>query len=375
MSKQDKPDKPPTSIFAKIKESPLFKILSGPAVGRTIGIVAAVFGSIPGMVIGLTSIAIGATMDTIQVGKLRNVRKEYNLLTRYRNAKSTQDDVLKQNPKIADALASDLYHPNRENKKSLTEQHNTNTPGSGLKSWGKAIFKNSLDILRAVVDLVIRKDPTSLTQLMGVGSIGLSLKGISDEASKQKTQTQFKATLRQEINDQRRKPDSPGYDNLTELAQETRAQRIQAMALKQLVAKEGYKNASPNEIRAEFNKIKQVIEQKEKAVKDQRSVKGRIRFVFKNFVKAHNPFSKYADISNLSKMKLEELSPLAKNQTHGSSIKEKLVQKYGPPISVKDLSLLQKIKQKLSGSAHSTITKTDPNTAHTQKPHPTERIR
>ena len=276
---------------------------------RAIGVIsilaAATVATIPAAIIGLTSIAIGAGMDTIQTYNLRRSKKEHSLLIKNRNAKSKQDQMLELEPKIANALKNELYIPERKNKRSVTERYRKlREEKVSPSSWGKALFKSSISAIKTVGAAIAQPGVVS------IGKIALSIKGIYGEANKQLTKKQIGREFKAGVNSERDKADTPGYDDLTELAEKVRKQRIQSLAIQKLIISGKYRTASQKEIRAEFQQLKQDIEKTEAAVVSRRGIINKTRIMAKSFVKAHNPFSKYTQLDKLRrhKKKLSSLS-------------------------------------------------------------------
>lgn len=128
------------------------KYATSSAVGRTIGVATTIAtvtaATIPAAAFGITSVVVGAGIDTAQTRNMRLLRKENKLLLKNRHALESQAEMLKKNPRIASALSGELYKPNREGKLSTTERlaPNPKERGFSLTGFGKAIFTKSLEI-------------------------------------------------------------------------------------------------------------------------------------------------------------------------------------------------------------------------------------
>jgi len=343
-------------FISYITNSKPFRLITSSAVGRTIGIIStlavATVATIPAVIIGLGSIAIGAIMDTAQTGNLRRLRKEHSLLIKNRNAKSKQDYLLELEPKLADALKNDLYKVDRNGQKSLTEKYPDHLTKKGVNasSWGKSIFKNSISTVKSFINLIA--SPTA----MNAGKLALSVKGIYGEANKQLTKEQISQNFQTEINVQRDKSDTPGYNDLTELGKAARSQRIQTMALTKLMTNGKYRTSTPEEIRAEFNQIKQDLEKTEAAVKSRRGPVNRLKTVGKSFVKAHNPFSKYSMLDKLANKK-QQLSALTTGMEKQQLADKKTKHSPLSSFSKDDLTKVETIKIKANSYSKTDIGK------------------
>ncbi|WPY00408.1 hypothetical protein Trichorick_00282 [Candidatus Trichorickettsia mobilis] len=149
----------------------------------------------------------------------------------------------------------------------------------------------------------------------------------------QKAIDQKRFELKQGIDAERGKPDTPGYDNITELRQAKREQQKQTMALKQLVSNEDYFKMSDQQKLDKFKEVKVQIEQKVEKVQEAKSgFRARVASIFQDVKRAHNPFDKYnpGEIANL---KITEKSPLTKAMEN--------VQKLDTPINTVDKEKLK----------------------------------
>ncbi len=287
------------NIFNYVKDSAPVKIVTGSAVGRTIGVVtvlaSATVATIPAALIGIGSIVIGAVMDTVDTRTLRLLKKENSFLTKNRNAQDQQTELLKNEPLLAEALQDKLYVPNRSNQASLIKRYIETTSNSlvNISSYGKALIKNSVDLIKNIAGVVLAPSLTS------VAKVGKSAFGIYGESKKQATKEEIGLKFKQNIDKERNKSDTPGYSDLIELAEATREQRVQSLAIQKMVNDGSFRGAKPEEIVAAFEIAKQEVLKTEKVIQDTRGVIGTVKSYIKDFVKAHNPFSKYNNLDQL----------------------------------------------------------------------------
>ena len=285
-----------------------FKILTGSAVMRAVTLVTILAGvtaaAVPANILGLTALAIGVTMDTVQTYNLRKTRTEHSLLKKNRNARSKQEAMLYIEPKLAEALGDELYRPERGNEKSMGARYNEN-PQLAPGSFGKAMIVNSISSVQTVATAVTA--PT----LTNIGKLLWKIKGLYSDTQKHITKKQVGLEFKREINAERAKPDTPGYNDITELGIKTREQRIQTMAISKLMTNGNYRTSTPEQIRAEFKGIKQEIASRERAYQNYRGVVNTTKRVGEAFLRAHNPFSGYTDLEKLRDSKKKD-TPLTK---------------------------------------------------------------
>ncbi len=287
------------TAFNYVKDSAPVKIVTGSAVVRSIGVVtvlaSAAVATVPATVIGIGSIAIGAAMDTADTRNLRLLKKENSLLTKNRKAQNQQNELLESQPLLAEVLKDKLYVPSRSDQNSLTDRYIDTAPQSSvnISSYGKALVKNSIDVIKNGYGAIVTPS------LGSIGKVGKSAYGLYGESKKQATKEEIGLQFKQSIDQERSKPDTPGYNDLTELAEATRAQRVQTLALKKMVDSGSFHNATPEEIVANFEAAKQEVLKTEKAIVDTRGVVGTVKSYAKDFGLAHNPFSKYNNLDQL----------------------------------------------------------------------------
>ena len=287
------------NTFNYVKDSAAVKIVTGSAVGRAIGVVtvlaSATVATVPATVVGLGAIAIGATMDTIDTRTLRLLRKENSLLTKNRNAQDRQNELLKNEPILSRILEDKLHVPSRTNQTSLTKRYIDTTPNSSvnISSYGKALLKNSIDVVKNVSSAVFAPS------IIGAGKVGKAAFGLYGESKKQATKEEIGLQFKQNIDQERNKPDTPGYSDLIELAQATREQRIQTLAIQKMVNEGSFRGATAEKVIAAFETAKQEVLKTEKVIQDSRGVVGTVKSYGKDFIKAHDPLSKYNNLDQL----------------------------------------------------------------------------
>jgi hypothetical protein len=315
--------------FEETKPGKVFKVTTGIAVSRVASIVLAsltIAGLVspvgPGVaiaigVIGLTTVAVGIVMDTARTRATRQLQKENSLLVKNRTARSTQEQILKLEPSLNQILEGELYQPLTSGKKSLKERyirHSAPKPSDKstkikiAKGVGMAFLKHSLRIVPIILEAVATKGANLLRSL---GSFALS---IATESRHNVSISNVQNQLKTQIDSERNKSDTPGYNNFTDLKQATRLQRIQTMALQKLITDKGYWTMSPDQKIAKFKEIKEDIAKTEKAVRIPKNIfeKGVKLFtsVLKDMRRAHNPFSEY---NAPSKIKIKKHSDLTKS--------------------------------------------------------------
>jgi len=291
--------------FKDTKLGKAFTIGTGVAVSRVASIVLASL-TIAGLVspaspavaiaigvIGLTTVAIGVIMDTARTRATRQLQKENQLLVKNRTAKSIQDQIFKLDPSLNEILKDELYQPITTGKKSVKKRYirERSATTEVAKDVGKAFFKQGLNIVSTVLEAV---KPKGINIVKAVGSFILSLATESRHNMSIRTvQKQFKTQIDQE----RDKSDTPGYNNFKDLRQATRSQRIQTMALQKLITDKDYWTMSSEQKKAKFQEYREQINQTEKAVSIPTNIFTRgakkLKSLVKDARKAHNPFSEF----------------------------------------------------------------------------------
>ena len=131
--------------------------------------------------------------------------------------------------------------------------------------------------------------------------------------------SQKRDEFRKHIDNLRDRNDAPGYNSLNELKVSARKQKIQTLALQELVKDPNYKNYSDKQIREKFKEIREKIEGTEKAIQS----RYRIVNLMRNFGRAHNPFSKYNNPKKLT-TKIGDIRLKPKKQKNKKNISEKI---------------------------------------------------
>lgn len=273
------------------------KYATSSAVGRTIGVATTIAtvtaATIPAAAVGITSVVVGAGMDTAQTRNMRFLRKENKLLIKNRHAVESQAEMLKNNPRIASALSDELYKPHREGKLSAAERlaPNPEEQGFSLTGFGKAMVTKSIGIGKRSIETVLNPS------VVNVGKLANDARGLVGEGLKQGRREDKMHQLKVQIDAEREKPDTLGYDNIDELAENVRNQRIQTLAIKKILLDKdiNLKNMSSDQIRERFHRAKIEVETTEKAIQNELTPMSYVR----DFVRAHQPTGKYRDMDKI----------------------------------------------------------------------------
>ena len=324
------------SWFKETKLGQFVQLITSNAVFRAITIVtcsAAIAGltaivpiSIGLAIAGLVSVGIQVVVDTYQVRSVRKLEKENNLLIKNRTGKTVQDYLLKLDPKLATILKDDLYQAERDSeKKSIKERYIDQTNAKmGLKSTLKTVAQYGVDATSNVI-------AAATGNVVSVIKAGGSAVTLISEGVEKVTIDATRKKFKQQIDEERNKQDTPGYNNLMELRQELQKQDIQTRTLRQLMTDKSYWNMSDKEKLNKFKEIKNEIANKEEKLlsnTDNFVVRGfkTLGSIIKDIGIAHNPFSKY-NVSD--KLKVEGNIALTKmievdkkNQIERQKLKE-----------------------------------------------------
>lgn len=365
--KEDKPSKTGflsdmKNVINSVKDSKFVKISTGSAVSRAIGVVmigmVATIATIPATIIGLSSIAIGTVMDVLQTRSLRLTRKENLLLSKNRDAKDKQDAILQKEPLLANALDDVLAESLAKYLKvpdkivpNFGDQHlpDKNTENNANKTvsvsaYGLAMIKNSISTAKEILNLVVNPS------IINMGKVAKATWGIYSESKNQATKEEISLEFRQRIRQERYKSDTPVYNNLVELAEASREQRVNALALQKLVNDGSFRTSSPKMIRKQFEQAKKEIFATEKAIVDTRGVIGTMKSYAKDFIRAHNPFSIYNNLDQLNReLRTNEPRSPENKITKSSQIKIPKLSKQTVIDRVKDLSKTKHKKQAVVG--------------------------
>lgn len=316
-----------------------FKIATGSTVGRAVttvtsslALATAVTALAPvGIAIAsaaIVAVGVEALSDTLQVRTIRNLEKENSLLVKNRTAKDVQDYILNLEPKLTKALTSELYLPIRDNKLSTHQRYSQENEKTSLTPASRAILKKGVSIGVGVASAVAKGGILPIVKAVGTNAYGLFA-----EKNKKNQIEQLKLRFQNQIDLERAKSDSPGYNDYTDLKVETKKQRIQTLAIKALVTQDDYRTLSQDQLKDRFSSLKTEIEAKEKSISSRGFTDGLKSFA-KNFGRAHNPFSKY---NETKKVVVTDYSPLSKvmDKEKKEAVK---VEKVSSPI-IKDNSL------------------------------------
>ena len=332
-----------TSIFKKIvaakdyiTESHLFKIATSKILSHlvtiTFGVLAVAgvtatgpFGPVVvGVLAGVAfaSVAVSLTVDMLQARSLRRLEKENNVLVKNRDAKEQQVQILKDYPKLENILKDQLLKPDsREGKKSVTKRLAQNKSEGKViaKGIGKALLMQSIDISLSVVSAV---GTAGLSLALKIGSVAMSLVSFGIEAEAKVSVDKIRDNLKKQIDSERDKPDTPGYNNITDLKIQVREQRIQTMALKELVRDKNYSAMSPEQIKATFTEIKERLAASEKTIGTSKNIFVRgakaIGSIIKDFGRGQSPYSRVNNPKEIvvKTPGMEEQPSLVKDKTN-----------------------------------------------------------
>ena len=351
------------AAWSYISETHIFKILTSNAVanGLTVtfailalaGVTATPFGPVVvGVLAGIafTSVAIKVGTDMMQARSLRHLEKENNLLVKNRDAKEQQVNILKDDPKLANILKDQLFQPEpREGKKSVTQRLAQDTSKSKIvaKSVGKALLKQGLDIGLAIANSIATAGVALAVKIAGVV---ITLFSFGMEAKATVNVDTVRHDLKKQIDSERDKADTPGYNNVKDLRAQVREQRIQTMALKELISDKNYSSMSPEQIKTRFTEIKDKICVSEKAIITSRNIFVRAAKMAFSLIKdagtGQNPYSKLNNPTKIVINKpgmedqplVEKNKPSARNTSKLSQIAAKLTKQVSKNISAKSSS-------------------------------------
>ena len=351
------------AVWSYISETHLFKILTSNAVANGVtvtfailalaGVTATPFGPlVVGLLAGvaLASVAIKVVIDAVQARSLRRLEKENNLLVKNRDVKEQQVNILKDNPKLENILKDQLLQPeSRERKNSVTQRLAQDTSKNQVvaKGVGKALLKQGLDIGLAILNSIVTAGAALVVKIAG---IVMSLFSLGMEVKATVNVDTVRHDLKKQIDSERDKADTPGYNNIKDLKAQVREQRIQTMVLKELVNDKNYPSMSPEQIKTRFVEIKDKICSSEKAIITSRNIFVRAaKMAFSLIKDAGRGQSPYSKLNNPTKIVinkpgmddqplLEKSKPNARNTSKLSQIAAKLTKQVSKNISAKSSS-------------------------------------
>ena len=149
-------------------------------------------------------------------------------------------------------MKGELYEPITTGKKSVEKRYTTQSSAKVevAKDIGKAFFKQGLSIVSTVLEAIATR---GVNIVKAIGSFILSL---ATESRHNMCIRTVQKQLKTQIDQERDKSDTPGYNNIRELRQATRTQRIQAMALQKLTTDKDYWTMSPAQKKLNFKNIR-----------------------------------------------------------------------------------------------------------------------
>jgi hypothetical protein len=289
--------------------------LSGVGIGAAASLILAPPVAIPLAAITIGTVAIAAGIDAFMVGRTRSLHSESKYLSRHRLAKDVQDKILSKDPKLSKVLQEELYTPEREGKKSLKDRYTNSSSKtkSVLASIALGAGTTVLNYAVPLVEGIISRNPIKIVKV-----VASSVYGVSSYSSSNMTMSAKRDEFRGHIDKLRDNHDSPGYNNIKELKISAREQKIQSLALQELVKDPSYPNYTEAQIKEKFINIKEKIQNTEKSIQSHYAVTN----VIKDIVIAHNPFSKYNDPKKLT-TKLEN-TQLKINESRSKIVSKKV---------------------------------------------------
>lgn len=305
-----------TSVKAinTVLDSAIFKLLTSRLLVRTVTAIAIVTTSGPVLgILGLSAIALGAAVDTFQLGTTRRLKHEHTKLLQHLNASEKQNFMLTRiAPGLNDILAGQLVPINKNTNKLPPKNHEiANVNWSILSSAGSAILKTCRSIINGAVRLM------TAANLIQAAALASSFLFFLLEFRQQKSISVFNNQLREAINQQQNNPAAPIYQDRMELDELTRVQRVQTLALEKTICdldvmkwmdklkqpnlEESTKVIYNEKIQERYRANVKQVETRMKQVRNSRGIIANIRITGENFIKAHDPFSKYNDVSAVEK--------------------------------------------------------------------------
>lgn len=299
-----------------ILDSAIFKLLTSRLFIRALTAITIIATSGPFLtLIGLTSIGIGAAVDTFQLGTTRRLKHEHTKLLQHLNAREKQAFLLDHiAPDLKTILANELKPQvaYQDAEKIRAKSHKiSNVNWSIFSSAGNAILKTARSIINGVLRLM------TAANVIQAAALASSFLFFLLEFRQQKSISVFNNQLREDINQQRQHHNSPIYQDRMELDELTRAQRVQTLALEKTICDldvmkwigklkqphltESIKEAYNTKIKERYQANVKQVETRVKQVRNSRGIIANIRITGENFIKAHDPFSKYNDVSTVEK--------------------------------------------------------------------------
>jgi hypothetical protein len=257
-------------------------------VGLAVPIVPAL--AIPLSVVAIVGVVAGVIIDTARTRNTRKLLRENKSLMRLNGAIARQDVLLEQYPKLSSVLQDHLINP----AKDTTKIKSFNTQKYKIP---KALTKTAVH-QAAYIPLSIVHSLSSPLYLV-VNSIK-ALVSFGMETKIRLSLSDAKNLIKHQINEERVK--APSYSNIRELRIMEKEQRIQRLALEQLISTEPIDKMSNAQITERFEHIKHEINIRAKNISKSNGV---VR-VIQDFGRAHNPLSRYNDTGKIKKAMSKE---------------------------------------------------------------------
>lgn len=296
-----------SNAYENISKTRAFKILTGKAVARGIGLVSLLAGAaglftvapfaLPVIAVGMV---VAVVADTYLTYRTKKVYQEAKMLRDNKLSLDKQNVILGRHKNIAKALEGKLFSPNTKGHSKFEKpQSKTNPITSFLSGAGLAVVES----VGGIVNGILLGNPVST--VIGLAS---SVIGIASEGGKKASLSETRGNLRNFIAEEQKKDYSPAYDDVKSLKDQVNKQRIQALALEKLSQEKGVDTWPPEKVQNKFKEISNEIANRANKIQEGRSVFVKYgRKIFKNFVRAHDPFSKYTDPEKLNEVMKKEI--------------------------------------------------------------------
>jgi len=339
--------------FAKFSQTKAYKVLTGKAFARAITL-----GTIAIAAIGLITVAPAAlgvmaaglvaaiAVDTYMTYKTKTLYKEAKMLRDNKASFEKQKGILEKTPGLSKALGRMLFDPSLQKGKSK-EEISQKKETSTLNAIGGAIV-SAFESAGGIVNAVITGNPVS-----GVVALAGAVTGIAGGTNEKYSLSETRANLREFIEHEKKKDYSPGYNDKKSLKEAVDKQRIQTLALEKLSVELEQKAMINEQIQTRFVAISEELAVKANKVAERNPIMKFGRRVFKNMIRAHDPFSKYNDATKL----YENIIP--KNSAIGKELKQKKEHKKHHPHELKKMA--EPVKKSLENSKETRgVSKTAP---------------
>lgn len=282
---------------------------------RTAAIVTAIVGAAalgaaawPVAAAAAGAIATAMIIDTAVVTYTKGLYKEAKYLDRHRRSSDKQSKMLEKYPNLAKNLKQDMYQPAKDGKsKNEKLSRNISEEQRNKENLLKAMAYNTLSLLSDIVEGVIARDAGQV-----VAALRVAATDAPETAASGELMSKQRENLRNYIDRERAKGDSPAYDNVYELRKAAREQKIQELTIQKMIndaEQNGFdlNNMTKEQARQVLQIKKHEVQKTEKSIRDSNNVIYNIRQFAKSFIQAHDEDSKFHDPK-----KLEELTPKIK---------------------------------------------------------------